>query len=218
MPNEEYDFAEEFKHKYMAQQRPIPAHVSGEMNPRLQSHPPLGQVTLVGDGETTTLVAVLEVAQIRKEDSWDVALWLSLDESEWTETGLAPVEAGSEPQTLQYLPSSRSRLYFTCSLCIATSMQFTLKFRSGKDDAWRWVRDENGLSDGLVVVTSSSSTPKTLASLIPDLNDEWKVTSHASQSPGTQIWSLRITIPPATGERSTFTDTSVGTPWGSYLR
>ncbi|XP_044719965.1 raffinose synthase or seed imbibition protein sip1 domain-containing protein [Hirsutella rhossiliensis] len=97
-------------------------------------------------------------------------------------------------------------------------MQFTFKFRNGKDDSWRWIRDESGLNDGLVVATSSSSTSEVLPSLIPDLNDDWKVSSHASHSPLTQLWSLEVAIPPATSEESAFADTAIGTPWGSYLR
>ncbi|KAF4504243.1 hypothetical protein G6O67_008419 [Ophiocordyceps sinensis] len=216
MSTETYDFAKEFKQTYMSQQKPAPASISKQTLVQLQSHPPLGQVTPVEHGEST-LTAVLDVAQSQSEDGWEVALCFSLDGAEWAETLLAPVETASKPQTLQSLPSPRSRLYFTCSLSIATSMQFTLKFRDEKEGVWKWIRNENGLDDGLLVATSSP-TSGDLASLVPGLNHDWRVSSHTSHSPLARLWSLEATVLPATGEKSSFTDTAIGTPWGSYSR
>lgn len=217
MPDEKYDFAKEFKDIYISKQRSAPPPVPEDMKVQLQSHPPLGQVTLLGSGETT-LTAVLEIPRHREQESWEVALWVSPDGAEWTESVLSRIGVGLGPQTLQAVPNSMSRLYFTCSLCLTTSLQLTLKFRHEKDEPWRWIRDEQGLDDGLIMATSPSLTSETLQNLIPDLDGEWKVSSRMSQSPRTQLWTLEVTIPPADGDTPTFKYIEIGTPWGSYLR
>ncbi|PNY24554.1 galactinol-sucrose galactosyltransferase 6, partial [Tolypocladium capitatum] len=216
MSAEKYDFATEFKEIYISEQRSAPPPVPEDMKVQLQSYPPLGQVTPVGSGETT-LTAVLEIPQHREQESWEVALWVSLDGSEWAESILGRIDVGLGPQTLQAVPNSMSELYFACSLCFATSMQFTLKFRHEKDEPWRWIRDEQGLSDGLIVATSSPLTSDMLPTIIPDLDGEWKVSSCMSQSSQSQLWTLEVTIPRAYGDTSTFKDVEIGTPWGSYL-
>lgn len=217
MATQRYSFAGEFKETYMSQQKPALDAEARQLKMQLQSQPPLGQVTRARGGDTA-LVAVLHVEQPRQEDRWEVALWFSLDGAEWDEAVLAPAEAASRPQTLQALPGSPSRLYFTTALCIATSMQFTLKFCNGPGETWRWIRDEYGLEDGLVVVAPSSFPPDSFAGLIPDLNHDWKTTSHASHLPQTRLWSLQVPIPPAIRDQSSFKDIAIGTPWGSYLR
>ena len=217
MPTEKYDFAKEVKKIYISEQRSTPSFIPENMRVQLQSHPLLGQVTPAEGGETT-FTAVMEVPHHREQESWEVALWASLDETEWAEFPLERIDVGLRPQTLQALPRSISRLYFTCSLSFATSVQFTLKFRHETTEHWKWISDEQGLKDGLVVATSSSLTSRTLRSLIPDLNEDWKVSSHISQSPQSQLWTLEVTIPPAEGDASMFKDIEIGTPWSSYLR
>ncbi|POR32716.1 Putative galactinol--sucrose galactosyltransferase 6 [Tolypocladium paradoxum] len=217
MAADKYDFAKEFKEIYISKQRSAPPPLPEDMKVQLQSHPPLGQVTPVGSGETT-LTAVLEIPHHREQESWEVAVWVSLDGAEWAESIMSSINFGMGPQTLQPVPNPVSWLYFACSLCFKTSVQFTLKFRHEKDELWRWIRDEQGMKDGLIVATSPALRSETLQDLIPDLNGEWTVSSRMSQSPQTQLWSLEVTIPPADGDTSTFTDVEIGTPWGSYLR
>ncbi|KND91250.1 putative galactinol--sucrose galactosyltransferase 6 [Tolypocladium ophioglossoides CBS 100239] len=217
MPAEKYDFAKEFKEIYISKQRSAPPPVPEDMKVQLQSYPPLGQATPVESGDTT-LTAVLEIPQDREQESWEVALWASLDGAEWIESILSRIDVGLEPQTLQAVPNSVSKLYFACSLCFATSVQFTLKFRHEKDEPWRWIRDEQGLNDGVIVATSPPLTSDMLQDLIPDLDGEWKVSSRMSQSSQTQLWTLEVTIPPADGDTSTFKDIEIGTPWFAIVR
>ncbi|PWI73367.1 glycoside hydrolase family 36 protein [Purpureocillium lilacinum] len=217
MTIEEYDFSKEFKKIYISKQRPAPDPVVADMKVRLQSLPALGQVTQAEGGQLS-LTAVLEVPQDRAQESWQVSLWLALDGAEWREQALDRLDIGQEPPSLQPVETSVSRTYFTGILSLSKSIQFTLKFRSGHDQEWRWIRDEHGLNDGLVVARASAAMTVSLRDVIPGLNSEWKVTEHMSQSPQTQLWSLEADIASAVGDASTFKDIEIGRPWGAYLR
>ncbi|KYK54695.1 putative galactinol--sucrose galactosyltransferase 6 [Drechmeria coniospora] len=217
MPTEKYDFAKEFEEIYISKQSAAPSIMSDSRRVRLQSYPPLGQVTQMGS-ENAAFTAVLEIPRDRVQEPWEVSLWLSVDQSEWKESRLDKVEARPEPQTLQCLPSSMCRLYFSSSIPFSSSVQFTLRFRHDRDQPWKWISDEQGLRDGHIVASSSDHRSDDIQTLIADLNGEWKATSHMSQAPETQLWSLEATILRAQGDTSTFKDIEIGMPWGVILR
>ncbi|TWU75302.1 hypothetical protein ED733_006545 [Metarhizium rileyi] len=184
----------------------------------IQSYPPLGQVTTV-DATTVVLTSVLDVSRSREDEEWGVALWVSVDNGDWHEIRLSRLRHGAEPEMLSKKSELSSLLYFSCSLSIRKSAQFTLKVRQAVDKPWKWVRDEEGLSDGFILLpTSSASSSTDSRPCITDLNNEWKVSSHVSQSPGTQLWSLKCSLPASTGKESACRDVDIGIPWGSFLR
>lgn len=184
----------------------------------LQSYPPLGQVTPV-QGRDITLTAVLEIPKSRATEAWEISLWHSLDGSEWKDAHLSPIEDALAPQTLQLIPESVSRFHFASSLSFDTSVRFTLKFRHSPDVDWRWIRDEQGLDDGLIVNATAGVSSENLSDIIPDLNSgDWVIKSCLSQSPRTSLWSLETVIPPAKGDDSGYRDIVLGTPWGSFAR
>ncbi|KAF7562970.1 hypothetical protein G7046_g1137 [Stylonectria norvegica] len=217
MPTDNYDFGEVFQAIYISKQKPAPPPVTEDMTVFLQSYPPLGQVSPIHD-QQVTLTAVLDVPKFREKESWEVSLWHSVDGSEWNSADLSPIEDGHGPQILHLLPASLSRSFFSLKLSLKKSVQFTLKFRCGRDEEWRWIRDEQGLKDGHIVTTSVTVPSEELPDLIPDLSSQWKVSSCMSQSPGTSLWALETLVPPAKEDESTFVDIEIGTPWGSFLR
>ncbi|KAH7156292.1 glycoside hydrolase superfamily [Dactylonectria macrodidyma] len=218
MPSDDYDFGEVFQAIYIAKQKPPPSPVAASMKAILQSYPPLGQVTPV-QGKDVFLAAILEVPASRATEPWEVTVWHSVDGSEWRELRLHPVEGSQTPQTLQSLPESMTQLYFASSFAFDSTAQFTLKFRHGPQEEWRWIRDEQDLDDGWVVQPSIGITSDTLTDLIPNFNtDGWRVSPCPSECPDTVLWALEATIPPAEGDNSTYKDISVGTPWGSFSR
>ncbi|KAJ6442933.1 glycoside hydrolase family 36 protein [Purpureocillium lavendulum] len=217
MTVEKYDFSKEFKKIYISKQRPAPDPVAEEMKVRLQSHPPLGQVTRA-EGGKLSLTAILEVPRARAQEPWEVALWLTVDGAEWREHALDRVEIDHQPQSLHPADASLSCTYFAGGLTFSNSIQFTLKLRGGQDQPWRWIRDEQGLNDGLVVAQTPAVLAGSLHDVIPDLSSAWKVKEHMSQAPQTKLWSLEADIANANGDASTFRDIDVGTPWGAYLR
>ena len=186
--------------------------------------PPVGQVTQTEKPEFR-FYAVLEVEQHSAEQPWQVALWHTRgslnDEQVWEETMLLPCEghAGiSELSTFSNGPYVR--LYFQADVEVQPLLRFTVKFRGAPDQQWRWIRDEHGVDDGIVVSAPSSQTLARDApeDIIKNLNPALRVKSHISQSPGTQLWTLETTVKAADGDSSSFEEVEIGTPWGHFLR
>jgi hypothetical protein len=218
MPSDDYNFGDVFQAIYIARQKPAPPPVAEDMRVVLQSFPPLGKVSSV-QGNDIILTAVLEIPKSRANEPWEVSLWHSVNGSDWKDLKFVPSKGGPTPQTLQTLDDLMSRFYFSSSFSFDTSVQFTLKFRHSPDVDWRWIRDEQGLNDGLIVNASPEVSFSNLSDLIPDLSShDWTIKSCLSQSPGTSLWSLESVIPPANGNDSTYKDITIGTPWGSFSR
>ncbi|RFU75321.1 glycoside hydrolase family 36 [Trichoderma arundinaceum] len=188
------------------------------MKALLQSYPPLSQVTPVESPEDVPFTALLEIPKFRAGESWEVAIWHSIDGEDWTEAEVPRIKSSEEPQALHTESKAVSRIYFATKLYFKNALRFTLKFRHGTDEPWRWIRDEQGLEDGHIVLLPAPSESDDLYNLITGLDAAWKVTSRMSQAPKTQLWSLETTVPPGENDLSSFTDIQIGTPWGSFLR
>ncbi|KAG6008760.1 hypothetical protein E4U21_003958 [Claviceps maximensis] len=188
------------------------------MRAMVQSYPPLGQVTVVQTGHQQ-LTVILEVSADREREPWEASLWVSVDEGKWHEVKLGRTEEHMKPWELQELPAGSTFLYFSGWLSLQKRANFTVKFRPSSDRAWTWVRDEDGLGDGTMLLQSPARHPDSCSRLqIPDLNSEWTVTSETSQSPGTRLWSLRCPIDGSVGNDSFVRAVEIGTPWGLFLR
>ncbi|KAM0262871.1 hypothetical protein ACHAQJ_001462 [Trichoderma viride] len=217
MAPETYDFANDFKTLYIPTQKPKPAPVTENMKALLQSYPPLSQITPVGSSDGVSFTALLEVPKFRAEESWEVALWHSVDGEDWTEAAVPRIKSGEAPQALHAESEVVSRIYYATKLSFKKALRFTIKFRHSSDEPWRWIRDEQGLEDGHIVLLPAPSESDDLINLMPGLNTAWKVTSRMSQAPKTQLWSLETVVPPGENDLSSFTDIQIGTPWGSFL-
>ncbi|KAK0113570.1 hypothetical protein ONS95_013820 [Cadophora gregata] len=186
----------------------------------ISTYPALGQVTQI-EKHTTVFTALLEVDHSRASQSWQVSLWHS-EGQEWREAPMEPVtKAVSAPCELQVKDGSpaagQRRLYFTTPLAIHLPTNFTIKFRAGPAESWKWVKDHQGTADGVVMlstVTSQDSISSELEEYIKDLNPILKSKNYRSQSPGTTLWSVEAPVEGADGEKSTITDIKFGLPWG----
>lgn len=218
MAPETYDFANDFKTLYIPKQKSEPAPVPENMKAILQSYPPLSQVTPVESSSSVSFTALLEIPKFRAEESWEVALWHSIDGEDWTEAEVPRTKSSEAPQALHAESEAVFRIYYATRLAFKKSLRFTIKFRHNSDEPWRWIRDEQGLEDGHIVLLPTPTESDNLADLIPGLNTAWKVASRMSQAPKTQLWSLEAVVPPAENDLSSYTDIQIGTPWGSFLR
>ena len=215
MSSEKEDF--EFVY-YVPKQKPAPAGVN--MGASVSTCPPLGQVTQLRDG-AVNFVAVLETDESRSKEPWQVALWHSSknDSSEWTETLLSPTD--KVPSSLQVVDSSLIRLYFGVQVPVISSLTFTVKFRAGPEEPWKWIRDELGMGDGTIVINSRTTTEaisEDFGSILTDLDANLRVKPAMSQCPNTRLWVIEGAVPAADGDNSAYADIKLGVPWGSYLR
>ncbi|KAI0023720.1 glycoside hydrolase family 36 protein [Xylariomycetidae sp. FL0641] len=190
------------------------------MSARLSIHPPLGRVTHL-ISQDIPFYALLEVDSHQTEAPWELALWSSADGREWTEQRLSPATSADTPSHLQETSPTRSYLYFHTAIPISSQLRFTAKFRRGPSEPWEWIRDQQGIDDGTILVSAVDSQRRwsdNLSDVIHGLNPDLKVRSLASQAPRTRLWSVEAAVSPGEGDHSGIADTELGVPWGEYSR
>jgi len=222
--------------KQRAKQLPDPELESDVMAAFVATCPPLGQVTQVKNGGPV-FTAVLEVPEGSASEPWEVALWhdggvAGGQAGEWSgssflrddgrllgERGIHECQEGME------------RVYFILAEPLmvkkGSALSYTVKFRSGEGKPWRWIRDELGLDDGVLIVEGDSEVKESDEEKLPDLirgfNPELVWRSHMSQCPNTLLWSVQAAVAGAEAagdgeETSAFADVPLGVPWGKFLR
>lgn len=203
---------------HISPQKGPPEPKPENMKAIIQSYPPLGQVTQLKTGRIT-FTTVLEVPLALQSESWEVGLWQSADGGEWDEMLLEPVEPTKGPVDIQ-AGTRNARLFYSSTLTIHDSLQFTLRFRNGNSGPWRWTRDELGIADGHVIVGSSSTSdlPSNLQDLVKDLDPAWQVKSLMSQASRSRLWSLTTEVPGTVDDVSSRTTVPLGVPFGEYIR
>lgn len=186
----------------------------------LAIYPPLGQVTQLAC-QDVTFQAILEVPQNEASQQWQLALWYSpRDNSEWMEAELVPVNSDTHLTQIHGPVDKTTRLFFSAQLSIPVSAAFTVKFRI-KGENWRWVRNEQGVDDGVIIIDqkpTDESDPEDLPDLIHGLNPDLKWESRLSQSPATRLWSIEVEVPKAGDGDAVYIETEIGVPWGQFLR
>lgn len=188
----------------------------------LSSYPPLGQVTQTSE-EEVLFYAILEIPSALVAGLWQVAVWHSEGDAgcTWAETILSRIGDGDEPSSLQLTDGTSTRLCFKARIPVRSSLRFTLKFRDAPERAWRWIRDEQGMDDGIVLSTAEAAQWHIIdrpEDIIAHLNPCLRIRPELSQSPGTQLWTFETTVDAANGDESSFTDIELGMPWGTFLR
>lgn len=216
------DGNEVFQIKFIPTQKPTPALDHPSMLTFISTYPALGQVTHI-QKHTTVFTALLEVDPDRASDPWQVSLWHS-EGGDWRGVPMdLVIEPDRRPTELQavttqpHLGANLAKLYFSTPLAIHLPTNFTIKFRAGPHDSWKWVRDSQGRADGVVVmstVTSQETISSDLGNYVSGLNPILKSKHHRSQSPGTTLWVVEAPVEGAIGEKSTLKDIRFGLPWG----
>lgn len=182
------------------------------------THPPLGQVSLVKTRHVAFTV-VIQVPSSKTHEPWEAVLWHSIDSGEWSEAQASRQSHEEEPVSLQRDSSPTTPLYFSVNITVNALCAFTLRFRPGQNEPWRWVRDEAGLADGTVIVQASSAdSSDDIRDVMKYLSPDWKAVSQQSQAPRTRLWSVHASIAGAQGENSTLETLPLGIPWERTLK
>lgn len=189
------------------------------MRVRLQSFPPLGQVTSTCSPDVHFKV-VIDAPRSWKNESWEICIWYSVDEQPWQGLPLSELQAHHQPVSLQLPSTSVSQRYFGTKIPFDRNIKFTFKFRHTSHPDWIWVREEYGFDDGHVLSQSPSASAQSskLTDIIPDLNSAWTVSPLLSQAPQTSLWSLKATVSGAKDDEPSSKELHIGTPWGGFLR
>lgn len=210
------DGNEVFQAQYIPKQKGPPPSDHPSMKAYISTYPALGQITEIPKS-TSVFTALLEVDESRASDPWNISLWHS-DGGEWREVPMDPLRGEKgRPTELQVSKSNLTRLYFTTPLAIHLPTSFTIKFRNGRDQSWKWVKDHQGTQDGVVMlktVTNQEAISTELGHYVQGFNPALKSKNYRSQSPGTTLWSVEAPVEAAQGPKSTFKDVKFGLPWG----
>lgn len=203
-----------FQALFIQPQKPVSSLEPVETRVTLACHPPLGQLSKVRVGPVN-VIAVLEVHPARQSLPWEVSLWHSIDEGIWGEVALKSIINNPIPTSFQGQNSSKSQRFLMTTLQAQETIYFTLKYREGPDADWRWIRDETGLEDGMIVVENPTpfSFSKNLHDYISNLNRDLRVESLLSQSPKTELWSVKTSI-----QAQDIVNVNLGMPWGSFYK
>jgi hypothetical protein len=214
------DGNELFQAIFIPKQKSPPNSDDPSMKAYISTFPPLGQVTEI-DHSTSLFTALLEVDESRAADAWQISLWHSEGEGkEWREVPMDPVKnASSHPTSLESpkITSNLRKLYFTTPLAIHLSTTFTIKFKNHSDQSWKWVKDHQGVADGIVMlktVTSKDAMSANLSDYVANLNPSLRTKNHLTQAPGTTLWEVEFEVPAAQGDKSAISDIKFGLPWG----
>lgn len=213
---------EVFQAQYIPKQKGPVASNHPSMKAYISTYPALGQVNLIEKTGSSVFTALLEVDEARASDPWQVSLWHS-EGKEWREVPMEPLRnAAAHPIALQVSESvfgtPLTRLYFTTPLAIHLPTAFTIKFRGGPDQSWKWVKDHQGTLDGTVIlktITNQDAISTSLEDYFEGLNPVLKSKNYRSQSPGTALWSVEAPVDAADGAKSTFANIKFGLPWGA---
>ncbi|MBE3042472.1 hypothetical protein IMZ48_07810 [Candidatus Bathyarchaeota archaeon] len=183
------------------------------------TYPPLGQVTRASTQDVTFKI-VLQVPSSRAYERWEAALWHSTDGNKWSESQGSRQSSEKAPTSLQKGSPSTASLYFSVKLTVDALCTFTLRFRSGKDEPWRWIRDEAGTADGTVIVQPPEAPPSSddIRDVMKYLSPEWTAVPQQSEAPRTRLWSVHAGIRGAQGEGSARKTIPLGVPWESLLK
>ncbi|KAJ8126290.1 hypothetical protein O1611_g7347 [Lasiodiplodia mahajangana] len=189
------------------------------MAAKLYTFPPLGRVSQVRS-EIISFSVVLELDEHDAEKPWEICLWHSSGEQPWEETVLTATPRTESPTFLQLGSLSPTRIFYSGTLPMLSSLRFTIKYRSSPAQPWTWARDELGVDDGLIIMKARDQLllRDDLSDIICGLNPELKVRSVASQTPRTQLWTIEAAVAPADNDVSTYTDVELGVPWGGFVR
>ena len=103
-----------------------------------------------------------------------------------------------------------------------SSVQFTLKYRLGASDVWKWVNEDSSLTDGELYF-QPQRPPSDLIDYLKDISPEITVHLVQSDTPDTQLWSIASPVKAAQEQHSGWTNLSLGTPrdftrWFSLVR
>lgn len=215
---------EVFQAKWIPLQSDPRPEPEGAMKISITSYPPLGQVSVVS-GSVAHFTVLLETDESRANGPWELSLWHS-NGTEWFDTPLKLIKDSATVSVRLGITDSRNKssvrgLYFIADLELESATTFTIKFRTGADQPWKWVKDQQGTFDGTAIPSSKILHSKTeeLRDLVGGLNSIFKASKVASDTPNTSVWSVTAPAKPAEGDKSSFADVKFGKPWsGKILR
>ncbi|KAF1913813.1 raffinose synthase protein-like protein Sip1 [Ampelomyces quisqualis] len=182
----------------------------------LTCHPPLGQTTTIRPDQKSVRFTVLIESSAGSDKTWDVALWHNFEHvQKWTSLALQPV---SEPNVMSVKANEHNvrRQFFTVDLpgrpasnCLYS---YTVTFRAGEDEPWKWANESFSTSDGHLIYQSAEAVKSDLTQYIEELPSFLNISEEQSDSPETKLWSITGLVKAASGKEPGFLNEKLGKP------
>lgn len=182
----------------------------------LTCHPPLGQTTTVPSHRATVKFTVLIESSAGSDKTWEAALWHNFDDKEkWTSLDLRPAPAPSLTLVKATQKNVR-RHFFTLELPgrpkHGGSLSYTITFRAGKDEPWKWANEHFSTSDGRLIYQTQDALSDDLTHYIEGLPPYLQIHKEQSESPETLLWSITSPVNAASGSTSGYSKNTLGRP------
>lgn len=218
----------QYHHLLLATLRPSQSHCTVHSSPRcstvqaanmyaaLTCHPPLGQTTTVSADKASVKFTVLIESSAGSEKTWEAALWHNFDDREkWTSLNLKSVP---EP-SVTVVKSNQTyvrRQFFTIGLPgrpkHGGSLSYTITFRAGADEPWKWANEQFSTSDGRLIYQSEEALSDDLTHYIDGLPPYLQIGKEQSDSPETLLWSITSPVNAASRSTSGYSNNNLGRP------
>jgi hypothetical protein len=182
----------------------------------LTCHPPLGQTTTIPSTRQAVQFNVLIETSAGSDKTWEAALWHNFeDKDKWTSLNLKPAP---EPNltVVKATQTSVRRQFFTLELPgrpkHGGSLSYTITFRAGIDEPWKWANEQFSTSDGRLIYQSQDALNDDLTHYIDGLPSYLQISKEQSESPETLLWSITSPVNAASGSTSGYSSNALGRP------
>ncbi|OCK79847.1 glycoside hydrolase family 36 protein [Lepidopterella palustris CBS 459.81] len=198
------------------------------MYAKLLCNPPLGQLTVVPPHSQSVRFTVLIETSIAHEKKWNVALWHNHNHlNRWESLTLKEIIQPSSLFLKQEETPDICHQWFAVELPTQSKprapVSFTVTFRGGDDEPWKWANDQFSTSDGQLLYETSAIQHQDLSEYIEDLPPYLNISKETSETPNTLLWSITSPVNAASGTASGYSDNKLGKPtaflkWFSLVR
>ena len=93
-----------------------------------------------------------------------------------------------------------------------SSISFTLTFRGGADEPWKWANEQFSMSDGQLIYQLSEPPKEDLTHYIDGLPSYLQIEKETSDTPDTVLWSVTSPVNAASGKASGHSNNKLGKP------
>ncbi|GME33838.1 Raffinose synthase Sip1 [Neofusicoccum parvum] len=186
------------------------------MYANLVCSPPLGQTTVVpADLASVRFTALIETDPSSAR-TWEVALWHNhAGPEQWEKLILG--EEDSDPSLLVVNREDSTpcrRRWFSGELPGRPNrpVSFTITFRAGQDEPWKWANEQFSYSDGHLHYQPDQITKSPLSDYLTNISKDLRIDQEASQTSNTLLWTASGKVQSAFGSESGRANHTLGLP------
>ncbi|GME64444.1 Raffinose synthase Sip1 [Neofusicoccum parvum] len=186
------------------------------MYANLVCSPPLGQTTVVPADQASVRFTALIETDPSSARTWEVALWHNhAGPEQWEKLILG--EEDSDPSLLVVNREDSTpyrRRWFSGELPGRPNrpVSFTITFRAGQDEPWKWANEQFSYSDGHLHYQPDQITKSPLSDYLTNISKDLRIDQEASQTSNTLLWTASGKVQSAFGSESGRANHTLGLP------